>query len=394
VSGAIGIDPQWSRTSIGLIEGDTGVGRPIGDGRRGLVPNACGEFWGSRAAEDALRAARIEPGPDGDDGDLDVDLGRQLFGWRTDPLGEPFLRGLHDRLYAYLGHTEPTNRAGYHAHLVTGPAEDATEELLRRCAAVGLTSVTAVRPTDALVHRWLADPGAEFPYTGTVLAVACGETWTAATAYRVDRSPAGEWIDAVATGWRPVGASPAIARLARTVLDRCREGVPALSLLALLDGVLEFGPALADAPAGQDVVWDGPLTDRMYAPLRLGRAAVAAWPEVARTGEAVSELARTVLAETRPGRVLVLAGGIGAVWPVPTDRLAEFGPVWRSQEPAHDLALGAALSGRRQLGLELAAAVDRPAVAPTEPAAAPELLDLPPADRADPTDVPPWLRDG
>jgi hypothetical protein len=384
MSGAFGVDPQRDRTSVALVEGGGTTGRPVGDGRRALVPNACGPdgLWGSTAAEAALAALAPEPGPAGE-------LAAYLHAWRVDPTGPEFLAGLRARLFAYLGHTAPTNRAGYRGYVVTPQGDHAeTADLLRRCTAAGLTDVTAVRPPDALVHRWLAASGSAFPYQGTVLAVACGETWTAATAYRVDRSAAGVWIDALATESRPVGTAALADRLAGLVLERCREGVPARALLSLSDGVFEFGSMLRAAPADADVEWDGPLADRMFSPLRLNWGAMTGWPQAAEPAAATTELAGAVLGGGQ--RPLVLLGGVGAVWPFAAHQLAGIGPVWHGQDPAHDLSLGAALSPRQQLLSAGPARSAQPVVAaqpmPSPPEAAPH-------DTIDPDDLPPWLRD-
>jgi hypothetical protein len=369
VSGVVGLDPQPTRTCIALVEGGV-AGRAIGDGRRLLVPNACdpGRSWGSQAAEEALRRLDV----------TGVGLADHLADWRVDPLDTPFLRGVHDRLFGYLGRTSPTNPHGYRVCLAV-PAGADWPALSRRAAAAGLTSTSRVRPAEALVYRWLTEPGSALPFDGPVVAVACGEAVTSAAAFHVVRGESAQRITTLATGDRAVGSWPVSAALARQVLERCREGVPAVSLLAVLDGGFEFAAMLRGQPGDRDVTWDGPLTDRMFAPLRLSGDAMAAWPEAAAVAAAVAELAAGVRREAGAGAPLLLVGGAGAVWPFVAHAV---GRAWQSPDPAVDVAIGAAWSG--WLGAD-----DDPVAE-----VAPRLPEPSPAAPEEAADVPPWLRGG
>lgn len=409
MSGVFGFDIQQTRTTIALVEGTGGreVTRPIGDGRRHLVPNACRPpeagssepLWGSRAAEAHLRSL------DGEG----IDLAEQLFIWCCDPLDTPFLRGVHDRLFAYLGHTTPTHRHGYHVCVAVaplaghgcGPVPDLTT-LRQRCSAAGLTNISTVRPTDALVCRWLAEPGSAQPFAGTVVAVACGEAWTAVTSYAVSRSEDGERIDAGAGRRTEAGAGPGYTKLARLVLEHCYEGAPAASLLAILDGVSEYGALLQTQPPDAELEWNGPLRDRMFdPPLSLTRARMAQWPEVSRTTGAVTALVASLL-EARDGAdlPLILVGGIGAAWPFVAGALGKVGTVWQSRDPGHDISIGAAwwpsLRSKFVIGPVNGGDTGRQA-ARTGLAGGP-LVDtdgnaLRPTPDFDAAEVPPWLRD-
>jgi hypothetical protein len=256
-----------------------------------------------------------------------------------------------------------------------------------------------VRPTEALVYRRLTGPGPASPLAGTVVAVACGEAATWISAYDVERSESALRITALATGQCPVGSWPVSAALARLVLERCREGVPATALLALLDGGLELGAVLRAHASTDEVTWDGPLTDRMFAPLRLSGAGMAGWPEVSSATGAIAELVGSVCAGRGAGPPQILVGGIGAVWPFVADALREVGSVWQSQDPAIDVAVGAAWSpwlraeGRVVLaGAEAATgAAAGPGARPPEPAAQSGSTPRPP--EADSAEIPPWLRD-
>jgi hypothetical protein len=387
VSGVVGLDPQPTRTCIALVEGGgdsraTGAaGGPIGDGRRLLVPNACGPdgSWGSQAAEESLRRLDV----------TGVGLADHLVDWCIDPLDTPFLRGVHDRLFGYLGRTSPTNAHGYHVCLAVPTGVDWTA-LSRRAASAGLTSTSPLRPAEALVYRWLTEPGTSPPPDGVVVAVACGEAATSAAAFHVDGLQSPKRVAILASGDRPVGSWPVSAAVARRVLERCREGVPAASLLGLLDGGFEFAAMLRSQPRNRDVTWDGPLTDRMFAPLRLSGEAIAAWPEAAALAAAIAELANSVVID-EDVEPLVLVGGLGAVWPFVADALRDIGPVWQSPDPAVDVAIGAAWS---QWLLADLVATDED-MARLEAGVLEPPHEVEPAHPAPdaPADVPPWLRE-
>jgi hypothetical protein len=318
VISGVGLDVQHSRTMIVVREGARQL--PVGDGQRRLVPNALdGPRWGSTAAEAILGGGS----PDA----------AWLSRWRTDPWSQPFLTGVHDRLTAFLGQVRPVHSNGYFVYLST--AHDTPLDALDRCASAGLTDTFAVESGEALICRWLAESAAG-DWKGTVAAVACGENWTSATPYAVDRSD--DRITVTRTGpavSRAVGSGPWCFELAADVLERCREGVPATALLPLLDGVLE----LASTLRGRDTAeWTGPLTDQLFAPLTFTHSELAARPSVERVASAARELIRT----TSTAPELVIVGGPGAVWPFIGEALRDFGPVWQSQEPEQDLAIGAA----------------------------------------------------
>jgi hypothetical protein len=381
VTGVFGLDVQHSRTVIALVEAAAGVVRagPVGDGRRALIPNAVdADRWGSRAAEEAAPADR-----------------------RSDPWREPFLRGVYARLVGYLGGTDPTLAHGYPVCLSLGGRpgdpevpDDATAR--RRAAAVGLTDLTTVRPADALLCRWLTEPDAPTVFRGRVVAVACGETWTAVRTYDVDRAPDRLRVHTLVAGRHlDVGSATWTARLAAEVLARCPGLEP--SPVALFDSVLEFGAQLRHRPAGSGLRWSGMLSDHLVTPLRLRRAEAAGWDEVQRTvGTVTVELAAAPAAR-RGGATLVLVGGIGAVWPFLADGLARFGTVWCASEPEYDLAVGAAWWPVLRRHFADPPPTDPP---PTDPPPAAEVSDAGPPRR--PTEQataavqqrqPPWLRD-
>jgi hypothetical protein len=435
-AGAVGVDPQHSRTAIALREG---MGRQIhaslvGDGRRRLVPNALGPegAWGSVAVEGFLERA----------GDI-ATAADQLLGWRIDPWSPLFLRGLHDRLVAYLGQVSPTLRYGYQVFVCADRADtvgwnDRSEEgsedgppvtarsAARRYAAAGLTDVAFVQPTDALLCRWLAswiaDPaasgmlGPEPRSKTTVVAVACGESWTAVTGYTVLLSEERQLISCLpgTAGRIERGCGEWTVELAREIMARCREGTGASSALALLDAILEFGAFLGTQRHDDAIEWGGPLSDVMVAPVRIRRRDRAAQEQVRLTADGVAKLVSRALPEAGPARPVIVAGGIGAVWPYITDALRQLGrdtaTLWRSSEPEYDLAVGATwwpelrgiFAGNAQLGPAARSSAETGALhAPGAVAGltAPSAGHPQPHDKAESVpsrtleDIPPWERD-
>jgi len=313
----IGLDVQHSRTMIVVREG---VQRsPVGDGLRRLVPNALADgLWASPAAEAILSGGRPIP--------------EWLSRWRTDPWSEAFLAGVHDRLTDFLGQVRPVHSNGYVVHLSTGP--DVPDDSVALCASAGLRDTVPVEPGEALVCRWLAErvPG---DWKGALTAVACGEAWTTATPYTVDRVGGRPVVTRGRAASRAVGGGAWCEELAADVLERCREGVPPVALLSLLDGVLELASALRDRETTE---WIGPLADQLFSSLTFTRRELAARPSVERVTAAVRELVQA----TSTRLDLLIVGGTCAVWPFIPDALHDLGPIWQSREPEQDLAVGAA----------------------------------------------------
>jgi hypothetical protein len=398
MTGAIGLDIQDSRTAIAVLEWSAGTIRTgaVGDGRRMLVPHAwTGSLWGSEAAEAILDGLDPEAAPAAD----------QLLAWRQTPWSAEFLEGLYQRLFRYLGQTPPTSSHGHQVCLCTDTAavgETVGPHALReRLEAARLTEVIQVEPADALVCRWLADP-AVTAKSGTVLAVACGEVSTMIAHYRVQSN--GQMLAVTQHGASRIGLGAAgwCADIAAEVIFRCREGVPRASLLALLDGVMEFGAMLRAQPAGAEIEWAGPLAERMYDPLRVTREYLRGQPGIARVTAEVRESAARMLARTGAATPMaVLVGGPGAVWPFLPDAMASFGPVWQSSEPEADLAVGAAwwVSARQGFGSPAAAIeVTGPGAGllsvSGEPPVLPGVVEFPELPTGpDADDLPPWKRD-
>ena len=381
MGGAFGVDLQHTRTVIALAEG-THV-RSVGDGRRHLVPNACGPdgLWGSPAAERQLRDLDGAGNRAGNDG---TGLAGHLLDWRCDPLDTAFLRGLRHRLDTFVGRTA---RSGARDEICVVATDDGWAS--ERCADAGLPGVTVVAPTDALVCRWLSVPRTTDPGEGSIVAVACGETWTDVAHYEVTRDRGSTQVTVAPGAGRSADGFGLLSTvLAERVLQRATEGVGAATLLTVLDGTWEYGAELGDAGPDDEVVWDKSLAGRMFDPLRLSRGHVAGWAAARSARSAVTALVDAV-ATTGP---LVLVGGIGATWPLAGDAVRGVGEVWQSTTPAHDLAIGAARWP--QLRGLFTGPVPRPRPAP---AATPVRIPQPTAstaDHRDPLDhLPPWERD-
>jgi len=333
MTGAIGIDVQASRTALALLEASAyGVSSaPVGDGQRLLIPHAyTGQAWGSRAAESVL--AESVSG--------EVDLVGLLFCWQRSPWDEGFLRGIRARLDDYTGRT-PLNPRTYQLALCADP-DSIDPSVLGRCESAGMNGVQLVSPADALVSRWMSETPAALPRSAVILAVACGEAATSMRCYVADHSGNSPVLRGGNHGSFGMGSGCWTAALAREVLSRCRPGVPAAALLALLDGAGEFGAALRARGAGE-VQWAGPLSEYLFAPLRTTAGELAARSDVADFTRVIRTEAERLLSAQGAGRrpAAILVGGPGAVWPFAGTALAGLGPVWQSLEPELDLAVGA-----------------------------------------------------
>ncbi|MFJ3977265.1 hypothetical protein [Streptomyces sp. NPDC090021] len=325
MSGFLGLDVQHSGTVAALLEGG-GRPLPVGDGLRVWIPHAYGEGlgWGSAAALRSLASGRA--------------TADRLLEWRRDPWDAEFLTGLRDRVARYLGLPERAGPVpGHRVVLCAGPGTPADAE--EYAEEAGLGGALRVGPAEALLCRRLASPGQPLP-TGALLAVAVGERWSVLAPFRAIR-PDGGPVVLTRTGPDTVlahGGGAWTELLVGQVLARCREDAPAADLLALADGVQECAARLAQADA---VEWQGAYTERLFAPLVVRGADLAADPAVA---DGLHELRRAARVAVRHPSSVVL-GGPGAVWPAMRSALA--GPaagasVWCGPDPATDLAAGAA----------------------------------------------------
>lgn len=356
--GGIGIDVQDSRTAIALLESVAGqrgdlaavAAASVGDGRRTLVPHArTATAWGSLAAEAALAEL-------GGTGLREASL---LTAWRCDGWDGQFLRGIRRRLDDYTGQA-PLTASSYRLAVCADPAAVSWPAAAENLESAGLPGAALADPADALVCRWLADAGSPPADGAVLLAVACGEAYTIARSYAITRSGRGFAVTPGGSSRVDAGTGALAAALAADVLARCRPGVPAAAMLALLDGVSECAAALR-ARHGEAVDWSGPLAEYLFAPVQVSAPALAKRPEAAELSDFLRTEAATLSSGTRPS--VVVAGGPGAVWPLARDELGKLGPVWQSLEPELDLAVGACWWPllRGAFTVQQRAAVDRPA---------------------------------
>jgi hypothetical protein len=387
-----GIDIQSSRASLVLHEDGDARLLPVGDGFRALVPVAARDgLWATPAVERTL-ADSTQP----------LQQGTDLLSWTCEPLDPDFLRGIRDRLERYVG---ASGRApGATPDQTVFVADDTRDraglvpEMLER---VGFEHTHVISGPDALAARWMAEPiGASMATDPngpeTVVAAACGEARTSIASYRLHRAGASVAVEPQRAEQIDLGALPWTEHVAQLVLQRCADDVVHAGLsLPILDSVLELAWSLRHAGEGASV-WSGVLADRLFAPLSFTRADCRTWPGAEALTERLEEVLGSVVHDAAPGNVLVLVGGIGAVWPTIGDAVGE-SQTWSSDEPQHDLATGAAVwpTIRRRF----TSSSEPPVQASDDPPSGsqvPAATSGSAARRAGPSievDVPPWERD-
>ncbi len=372
-----GIDYGRRASLLLLREGDAPV-RTVGDGERALVPHAAvagGEsdapvIWGSRAV--AVRAEAIQTtansgalSPSGAlppslQNDFDVSVaaapvhadtvandGDDLRPgpWINDTETALFWRGARERLYRYLGRMPPTEEHGYRVAVAITAGDNALNAIravtnLARTA--GLNDVDVVAAADALLCAFLASgrqnnvlaAEADERNAISIVAVAVGDTGTEVAGYRLAPQASITSAPSIERAGSPVflpfGESHWVARLLGELRSRLREAPPPGQDLLLYDAARAWGAALGRASvssaglrdnnvASPRVMWDGPLRERLYAPLRLSLdECLRDWPEACAlvdqlTGH-IREGARKAGAKNGVPDI-VLIGGVGANWP-------------------------------------------------------------------------------
>ena len=254
-----------------------------------------------------------------------------MTGWRTDPWEPAFLSGLVRRLADYLGSPPPKLPSGYAAYVLAWP--DVPGDAAVRLAAAGLSAAVPAHPGDALLCRWLSDPGRR-QVPGAVVAVAVGERHTTVTRYELAWSSSGRprQVQRGRTETVAEGCGPWAEALARDLLRRMAELPQPEVILPFLDAVRELSGV-----GGERLPWTGPLAERLRSyrvSWRTGEVADKARPGVEAVTAMVSDLAVV-------GSQVVL-GGPGATWPLLPEALQKQAIVWRSPDPLSDLARGAA----------------------------------------------------
>lgn len=407
----IGIEYQQTESVICLREGSAVDSRlaSVGDGLRHLIPNAVfpDGAWGSQAM---LRA---------ETGRLTGACSSSSGPWLDEP-ATILWQGIQNRLYRYLGRTNPGPENGY--PVVVGIQalnhDESATALKLLCTAAGLNETTVITATQALLCRWLAEDLSHSHNQPTVVAIAVGDSATTVTGYRVRINRAS----------RPavIGVSPTIhlskaghlqwlTKVINSIEARFREpfadAPPPGYVLNMRDAVLRFAAQLSRAEPDQPVEWSGLFREKLYAPFRLDRKECAAWPEVIAfeqaLSSAVTEVAGEIGRNAKPDVIVV--GGVGTVWPFARDLAARTKAlVCQSQNPWEDVARGAAwwpeagerseeeLDTSNQLvdGLVFAlGTVEQEDVGSAGKPAADELsTDIPFEETGEPQLLPPWER--
>lgn len=332
----IGIDYQQTVSIAGLREGigNSARTRLIGDGQRKMIPHFAdvGGRWASEAAMHLDQVTQQQsplPGP-----------------WLDAQETPLFLNSLYRRTFEYLGSMRPIPRNGFRvvfsAPCDTGSAEAA--QLRAIVEAAQWEHVELIRPTDALVCRWLAATPDRLPEGPVVSLVVC-DTCIVATAYLVQ----------TAEGHRSqVSAQTRMARLdsighrhwSDAILADVRQRLPTSPTpseeLSLGDGVLDLTAALGNVGPAESVPWTGPLQDALFSipSWTRGECEVRVANSANQIRSLLGELANKLPEDS--SQLTILLGGAGALWPFVTDAASSVGRAWRSACPEEDIALGAA----------------------------------------------------
>lgn len=339
----LGIDYQQTLVSICLREGSyqNACSRFISDGTQTLIPNlvyqdAQNQLWGSKA------------------------LRNKEFNWLTkvssweglSPPNSDIWNHIYCHLYNFLGRIAPTPENNY--QLVVAPQAEnhsqVAKTIERVCLTAGFKSATIISTPVAILSRWVSEYAiSEIREKKIVVVVAVGDVSTTVGAYELypntqKSSPAfyltntSSQIHIYNTGlayWN--------AKLLSLVSTKLKNPVTPEYNLGMRDAALEFGRYLGKVDKHQLLNWNGPLKQKMYAPLDITRNQCEVWSEVSnltlRLPTAI-EQALSAIGSKQPD--LILVGGAGAIYPFAKDIAAKLGKVWQSPNPEQDIALGAA----------------------------------------------------
>lgn len=341
---AIGIDYQRTLAVICLREGPCATAkiRSVGDGLRHLIPTAVldEETWGSNAL--------ISSHPN------------RLWG-KDYPTDEPWLeekgavlfwRGLYRRLYTYLGRMQPDSRNGYRT-VISLPAagyESADEQIRHFCQAAGLSDITTIPLTDAILCRWMTEQAHSESDERVVAVTAIGDTSSSVRAYRIQYRGAkypGILSASQIVSLSEIGQAWWIQNILTLLEEHINQALPFEEELGLRDAAIELGMRLGRVAPSQPVAWIGPLQKSLFTPLEVTRQECASWPEVTRLARALPVAIRDAvlpIAERATPDILLL-GAVGAAWPFAKDiarGLVSEEQIWQSLTPQEDGAWGAA----------------------------------------------------
>ena len=331
----IGLDIQTA-FSYAMIREGTGNPQSIGDGIRSWFPSvgSSSEFGTSLLQDDTIE--------------------QQWGAFVSQPnrhkpvISIPFIwEGTNKRLYRYLGHIEPCLANGYETIISSSDvnffrSQIEIETVARRA---GLVDTDVIPATYSLLFRYLADPMLLIDLqSARVISVVIGEQSilissffieTGRDFYRVGRI--GEHI--VLPG---MGYFHWIHDLNR-YLNPSGPADNTQPLLPWLEAVMEFVAQYNLYGKSQKQTWRGPGAAKLrYLDLVPSWRVEELWEHIPGADELTTlDTAIQAALQSLGGFAAdaVLLGGPGAVFPIET-QLRSGWPIWRSRQPAMDLAYG------------------------------------------------------
>ena len=339
----LGIDYQQTLLSICLREGSyqNACLRFISDGTQTLIPNlvhqeAQNQLWGSKA------------------------LKSKEYSWLTkvsscSGLSHPnsdIWNHIYRHLYNFLGRIAPTPENNY--QLVVAPQAEnhsqVAKNIERVCLTAGFKSATIISTPAAILSRWVAEyANSEIREKKIVVVVAVGDVSTTVGAYELypntqQSFPPFYLINASSQIYiSNTGLAYWNAKLLSIVSTKLKNSITPEYNLGMRDAALEFARYLGKVDKHQLLNWNGPLKQKMYAPLDITRNHCEAWSEVSNlTLHLPKAIEQSLSAISSKQPDLILVGGAGAIYPFAKDTAARYGQVWQSPNPEQDIALGAA----------------------------------------------------
>ncbi len=335
IANTIGLDIQSAFSYVMVREGG-GNPQPIGDGIRSWFPSVgSSSDLGSSLLEDATVEQQWgafigQPG-------------------RHTPVASilPIWKGVYNRLFRYLGYLEPCLANGYETIIASSSvnfSKNQTEiETITRRA--GLVDTDVIPATYSLLFRYLADPKVLIEsQSARVISVVIGEQSVLVSAFFIE---AGRNLYRVGRIGEHI-ALPGIGYFhwvhdLNRYLNPSGPADTARPLVPWLEAVMEFVGHYNLHGKPKKQTWHGPGAAQLrYLDLVPSWRVEELWEHIPSADEltTLDTSVQTAL-QSLGGYAadVVLLGGPGAVFPIET-RLRSGWPIWRSSQPAMDLAYG------------------------------------------------------
>ncbi|GAB3280498.1 hypothetical protein GCM10027347_55670 [Larkinella harenae] len=338
---AIGFDHHAIFTQAAVRE-NSGGAVLVGDGIRSIIPNVVHEhLWGSRALQ-APGAA--------------VEWCRYLsntssISGMSVSQASVFWRGMYQRLYTYLGYSEPDATNGYELVLVSdqdaqGSSRYNARQILQQS---GFTTIEVIPATYALLARFLHSADSHVPeISGNVAVCFIGEREILLSAFDLETTSdsvrvlrIGDQIKIPKAGFLFL-----LADLKQWFIENGHFEPKDLAH-AWIENVLEYAASFPFQGASQPSIWRGvggrSLKLRGKLPFWRSAQFKAVLPS-AQVLESLPQLIQAAMKSIGAATPThVVFGGPGSVFPVIDQQLADRlgGRVWRSQNPLEDVAIGA-----------------------------------------------------